>query len=581
MCAMPTPSAIMRERDSCEGHGVQAPSRVPAAGSLSLNSALNQNPTNRAGRPWANCGSHDPSDAPATSREARLGRGRPLRAAVGFDERAHRRNSVRALSPLRFFGSDRSFGAALSLTFFRLIRYCLCSCSHPGTMKLHGARYRRGHLAEWGAAMRLTYAVNKSRFCLFAVISLLAGISGKALAQSPGCDFLTPAYTISQLNVGQMSPLVGTDQGKFFYAGDVIVFGWSPNITMTNTIINETTGATVFNMNNSSGGQNVTISINDYYAMQMTNDGPDPDYNVTIGCQPRDLPHDNNADGRSDIQWRNSSGDTSIWFMNGTTVLSTLGLGAISTTFQIVGQRDFNGDGNYDFLWRDSSGNTSIWFLSGTGVTSTASLGNIPTTWSVVGTGDFNADGKGDILWQDSSGNLAVWLMNGGTVASSGGIGNVPSPWQVVGIGDFSGTGYSDILWRDNSGDTSIWFMDGTSVSFTQSLGNIPTNWSIAGTGDFNGDGMTDILWRDSSGDTSVWLMNGASVLSSGSLGNIPTNWSVVQIGDYNGDGKNDILWRDNLGNTSIWFMNGAAVASTGSLGNIPTTWTVQSVNAE
>ena len=283
----------------------------------------------------------------------------------------------------------------------------------------------------------------------------------------------------------------------------------------------------------------------------------------------------------SDIAWRDTSGNTAIWFMNGATVLSSGGLGVVPTVWSILGQRDFNGDGNADLLWRDTSGNTAIWFMNGLQVSSSAGLGNIPTIWTIVAAADFNGDGKGDILWQDTSGNLAMWLMNGATVSSSAGLGNVPLTWSIVGTGDYNGDGKADLLWRDTSGNTAIWFMNGAQVSSSAGLGNISTVWSVVGTGDFNGDGMSDILWHDTSGNTAIWFMNGASVASAAGLGNMPTAWSVVQTGDYNADGKSDIFWRDTSGNTALWFMNGATVSSTGGLGNISTAWTVQSVNAE
>jgi poly(3-hydroxybutyrate) depolymerase len=291
--------------------------------------------------------------------------------------------------------------------------------------------------------------------------------------------------------------------------------------------------------------------------------------------------HDFNGDGKSDIALRDMSGNTSIWLMNGATVLSSGAIGTVPTTWSIVGQRDFNGDGTADLLWRDSGGNTAIWFMNGTAVSSSTGIGNIATTWSVVGTGDFNGDGYGDILWRDSSGNLAVWLMNGATVISSAGLGNVPNTSTVISTGDFNGDDKADILWRDNLGNTTIWFMNGTTVASTAAIGNVPTNWSVVGTGDFNGDGMMDITWQDNLGNTAMWLMNGATVLSTGSLGLVPTTNSLALTGDFDGDGKADILWRDTLGNTSIWFMNFTVVASTGAVGNIPTTWTVQSINAE
>jgi hypothetical protein len=291
--------------------------------------------------------------------------------------------------------------------------------------------------------------------------------------------------------------------------------------------------------------------------------------------------HDFNADGKSDIVWRDTAGNVAFWLMNGATALSSGGVGGVPSFLSIVGQRDFNGDGKADLLWRDLDGNTAMWFMNGTTVASSASVGNIPPNWSVVGTGDFNGDGFGDILWTDGSGNYAVWLMNGATVSSSGGLGNVPTTWAVVGTGDFNGDGKTDLLWRDNQGNTSIWFMNGTQVASSGAVGNISTSWTVVGTGDFDGNGKSDIVWRHTSGITSIWLMNGATVATAGALGTVPTTYSIAQTGDYNGDGMSDLLWRDTSGNTSIWFMNGTTVSSSASVGNIPTSWTVQSTNSE
>jgi FG-GAP-like repeat len=304
--------------------------------------------------------------------------------------------------------------------------------------------------------------------------------------------------------------------------------------------------------------------------------------NVVIGRTEPLAAHDLNGDTKSDIVWRDTSGDLGFWLMNGAVVSSTGGVGGVSTAWSIVGQRDFNGDGMVDLLWRDGSGDNAIWFMSGTQVASSTGIAGVPTNWAVVGTGDFNGDGLGDILWEDNNGNVAVWLMNGPNIMSSGGIGAVPpGVWTVAGIGDFNGDGRADILWRDTSGDNAIWFMNGTAVASMAGAGTVPTTWSVIGTGDFNGDGIADIVWRDSSGNVGIWLMNGASVLAFGGLGNVATSWSMVQTGDYNGDGMSDLLWRDTSGNTSMWFMIGTTVASTGTVGNIPVTWTVQSANAD
>jgi hypothetical protein len=248
--------------------------------------------------------------------------------------------------------------------------------------------------------------------------------------------------------------------------------------------------------------------------------------------------HDFNGDGRSDILWRDSSGNAAVWLMNGTQIRQSAAVGAAGpNVWSIVGQRDFDGDGTADLLWRDTSGNVAIWFLDGAQITQSAAVGNASlTVWSILGTGDFNGDGKGDILWQDKSGNVAMWLMNGPQIIQSAGVGAAN-----------------------------------------------PTVWSIVGTGDFNGDGKCDILWQDKNGNVAMWLMKGPQIIQSASVGAAdPTVWSIVGTGDFNGDGKSDILWQDKNGNVAIWFMNSTQISQSAGVGNAsPTVWTIQGVNAD
>jgi Tripartite tricarboxylate transporter family receptor/FG-GAP-like repeat len=141
---------------------------------------------------------------------------------------------------------------------------------------------------------------------------------------------------------------------------------------------------------------------------------------------------------------------------------------------------DLNGDGRADILWRDTSGDTSVWFMNGTQVSSSVGISTVPITWSVVGTGDFNGDGIADIAWRDSSGNVAIWLMNGASVLATGGLGNVATSWSMVQTGDYNGDGMSDLFWRDTSGNIAMWFLNGTAVGSTGDIGNIPTNyWTV------------------------------------------------------------------------------------------------------
>jgi hypothetical protein len=54
--------------------------------------------------------------------------------------------------------------------------------------------------------------------------------------------------------------------------------------------------------------------------------------------------------------------------MNGTSILnaSTSFVANVPGTSTIVGTGDFNGDGRSDILWRDTSGNVAIWEMNGT-----------------------------------------------------------------------------------------------------------------------------------------------------------------------------------------------------------------------
>jgi hypothetical protein len=303
--------------------------------------------------------------------------------------------------------------------------------------------------------------------------------------------------------------------------------------------------------------------------------------------------HNFNGDAFSDIAWRDASGNTAIWLMNGTTVTNPNSsfVANVAGQWGIVGQRDFNGDGYADLLWHDGSGNVAIWEMNGTAVSNANSsfVGNVPTQWSIVGTGDFNGDGMGDILWQDMSGNVAIWEMSGTAILNqnSSFVANVPGPWSIVGTGDFNGDGKADILWQDTSGNVAIWEMNGTSILNQSSsyVANVPGPWSIKGTGDFNGDGKADILWHDTSGNVAIWEMNGTAILnqSSSYVGNVPGQWSILLTGDYNGDGFSDILWQDTSGNVAIWEMNGIAVSNPNSsfVGNVPGPWSIQHLSAE
>ena len=50
---------------------------------------------------------------------------------------------------------------------------------------------------------------------------------------------------------------------------------------------------------------------------------------------------------------------------------------------------DFNGDGKSDILWRGPNDEVSIWFMNGTQIVSAPDFINVPTSWTIQGV---NAD---------------------------------------------------------------------------------------------------------------------------------------------------------------------------------------------
>jgi hypothetical protein len=206
---------------------------------------------------------------------------------------------------------------------------------------------------------------------------------------------------------------------------------------------------------------------------------------------------DFNSDGRPDMVWRNqATGEISVWFMNGTTQASSSYFtpsAVADTNWQIAGIGDFNADGQSDMVWRNqATGGISVWFMNGTTQASSSWLtpsAVADTNWQIAGVGDFNADGKPDILWWNRTmGGISVWFMNGTTQTSSSWL--TPSAvadtnWQIAGVGDYNADGKPDILWQNQAtGEISVWFMNGTTQAsssyFTPGVVG-DTNWKIVG----------------------------------------------------------------------------------------------------
>lgn len=113
--------------------------------------------------------------------------------------------------------------------------------------------------------------------------------------------------------------------------------------------------------------------------------------------------------------------------------------GAVSTLlWMIQGVGDFDADGRSDILWRDSGGQLAIWFggdATRVAYPSYANAGGpVDLAWKVQGMADYNSDGRTDILWRASDGQVGIWRMSGGRVAGNTYPRRVGADWQIKGV---------------------------------------------------------------------------------------------------------------------------------------------------
>ena len=200
---------------------------------------------------------------------------------------------------------------------------------------------------------------------------------------------------------------------------------------------------------------------------------------------------DFNNDGYHDIVWRNyTTGVNSIWFMTGahwggsSVLLPTVP----NTNWHINAVGDFDRDGDPDLVWRNySTGDTSIWKMDGTTWNGAyAALPNVDVDWRIEAAGDFNLDNSTDLLWRNyETGQVSIWHMN--DTAWAGQYTMLPSVsdanWIIEGAADWDQDGDMDIIWRNpTTGQNSVWLLIGAYWNGTSYvlLGTVEdSNWRV------------------------------------------------------------------------------------------------------
>jgi len=153
-------------------------------------------------------------------------------------------------------------------------------------------------------------------------------------------------------------------------------------------------------------------------AVDGTNDRTGVDFATMRWVRRSDM----NADRRSDILWRHTSGASYVWMMDGLSLRASTYLAPISASWQVQAVADFDGDREADILWRHALGALYVWLMDGVNLgPGSTYLPPIGTNWVIQALRDLDGDGKSDILWRESSsGSTYVWLMDGATTRASG-----------------------------------------------------------------------------------------------------------------------------------------------------------------
>lgn len=249
---------------------------------------------------------------------------------------------------------------------------------------------------------------------------------------------------------------------------------------------------------------------------------------------------DFNGDGTPDLLFAHNTGTLYSWFMDGARMIggAYIAPGTVPNGWQVVGIDDFNTDGKSDVIIQNqSTGQLTLWAMDGTTRIDTVALLSTTTPWRVSGTGDFDGDGQTDIVWQNpTTGQLYVWLMDGPNMIAEGYLSpaQTDTRWKIVGTADMNGDSRIDLVWQNfNSGELVVWQMNGLTATAVTKINpdKVNPSWRIKAVADFDLDGKADFIWQHTQlGTLYIWFMNGTRMVRDQFIvpAQVATSWQIV-----------------------------------------------------
>jgi FG-GAP-like repeat len=199
------------------------------------------------------------------------------------------------------------------------------------------------------------------------------------------------------------------------------------------------------------------------------------------------------GDAKGDLLLQHQNGDLLVWHLDGVSQTRTESItprNAGDAGWRVKATADFDGDGKQDILFQHTSGDLSIWFMNGTvlkvGGAVLTSPSNPGSGWSAVAAADVNNNGRVDIIFQHSDGSLAVWYMNAQLRIDFDALNpaNAGPGLRVAAAADYGQSSQTDLILQNAlTGDVQVWYMFGTHAQIRRLLNpsNAGLEWSVVG----------------------------------------------------------------------------------------------------